>query len=406
MITYLFPGQGSQIKGMGQKLFAIFPEETEIASDILGYSIVKLCTEDPKNQLNQTKFTQPAVFVVNALSYKLRLAESGKPPDFLAGHSLGEYNALHASGAFSFEDGIRLIAKRGELMSHVLNGAMGAVIGLAASEIRAILDLHNLAEVHMANYNSPHQTVVSGMEADIEKSKEVLENKGAIFVLLNTSGAFHSPYMLAAKEEFAQYLENFSFSKPKIPVVCNVNARPYQQVEIAFQLANHLTYPVRWSQSISYLLSQDDNMSFEELGVGSILTKFIPSIRQAYQAQQENTAKNANIQNHYQANLSSANQLNQFWKEDASADLIGSSQFNISVIANREKLANEARKKVNHWNRLYPVGTKVYIPGYDMELTTCTPAVIIFGHRAAVYMQDYKGYFALDEILPNAVESR
>jgi len=124
MITYLFPGQGSQISGMGQELFTIFPEETEIASDMLGYSIIELCTEDPHNQLNQTQFTQPAVFIVNALSYKLRLAESGKLPNFLVGHSLGEYNALHASGAFSFEDGIRLVTKRGELMSRASKGGM------------------------------------------------------------------------------------------------------------------------------------------------------------------------------------------------------------------------------------------------------------------------------------------
>jgi malonyl CoA-acyl carrier protein transacylase len=397
MITYLFPGQGSQIRGMGQQLFAIFPEETEIASDILGYSIVKLCTEDPNNQLNRTQFTQPTLFVVNALSYKLRLAESGKLPDFLAGHSLGEYNALHGSGAFSFEDGIRLVARRGELMSRASNDAMGAVINLTASDIRKMLDFHGLSTVYIANYNSPHQTVVSGMEADIKKSKEVLENEGAIFIPLNTSGAFHSPYMVAAKKEFARYLENFSFSKLTIPVVCNVNARPYRQAEIASQLADHITCPVRWSESISYLLSQDDEMQFEELGVGSILSKFIPSIRREYQRQQEDTPKNANIQRHNQVAPSVASQ---FSKKDAPTDIKRPNQFNTEFKVNKEKLANEARKKVARWNRLYPVGAKVHIPGYHMELTTCTPAVILFGHRAAVYMQNYNGYFALDEILP------
>ena len=394
MITYLFPGQGSQTKGMGQQLFAIFPEETEIASDILGYSIVTLCTEDPNNQLDQTQFTQLALFVVNALSYKLRLAESGKLPNFLAGHSLGEYNALHSSGAFSFEDGIRLVAKRGELMSRAPNGGMGAVIGLAASDIRTILDFHGLSAVYIANYNSPHQTIVSGLKADIEKSKQVLVDEGAVYVSLNTSGAFHSPYMVSAREEFARYLENFSFSKLTIPVVCNVNARPYRQEEIASQLADQITSPVRWSESIGYLLSQDE-MQFEELGIGKILTKLIPSIRREYQAQQDNTPKNSNIQDDRQVDPSLATQ---FSMKGDRTDIERFSQFNTQLTVDKEKLAAEARKKVERWNRLYPVGTKVCIPGYDMELTTCTPAVILFRHRAAVYMQDYNGYFALDEI--------
>ncbi|MFO5491968.1 MAG: ACP S-malonyltransferase [Cuspidothrix sp.] len=397
MITYLFPGQGSQISGMGQELFTIFPEETEIASDMLGYSIIELCTEDPHNQLNQTQFTQPAVFIVNALSYKLRLAESGKLPNFLVGHSLGEYNALHASGAFSFEDGIRLVTKRGELMSRASKGGMGAVIGMSPSDIRTILDSHGLSGVYIANYNSPHQTVVSGLQADIEKSNQVLVDKGAVFVLLNTSGAFHSPYMVAAKEEFAQYLKNFSFSNLTIPVICNVNARPYRQAEIASQLADQIASPVLWSNSISYLLSQDDQMQFEELGVGNILTKLIPSIRKEYQVQQEDIPQNKNIQTYRQVDPSLSSQ---FWKKDTPANPEGSSQFQTQFTVDREHLASEARTKVDRWNRVYPVGTKVKIPGSDLELTTSTPAVILFRHRAAVYMQDYNGYFALDEILP------
>jgi malonyl CoA-acyl carrier protein transacylase len=396
MITYLFPGQGSQTKGMGKQLFARFPEETETASDILGYSIVSLCTEDPNSQLNQTQFTQPALFVVNALSYKLRLAESGELPDFLAGHSLGEYNALHSSGAFSFEDGIRLVARRGKLMSQAPSGVMAAVIGLSVHDIQATLDFHGLSAVYIANYNSPNQTIVSGIGTDIEKSRQVLVDKGANFVRLNTSGAFHSPYMVSAREEFARYLENFSFSKLKIPVVSNVTARPYRQEEIATQLAAHITNPVRWSESISYLLQQGE-MQFEELGVGNILTKLIPSIKREYQAQQRDTPKVSQSQhdNRIEPPLAS-----RFGLKNVRTDVEGSSQFETQFTMDKEKLAANARNKVEQWNSLYPVGTKVRVPGYDKELKTNSPAVILFRYRAAVYMEDYNGYFALDEISP------
>lgn len=396
MTTYLFPGQSSQTKGMGKQLFARFPEETEIASDILGYSIVNLCTEDPNNQLDQTQFTQPALFVVNALSYKLRLAESGELPDFLAGHSLGEYNALHSSGAFSFEDGIRLVAKRGKLMSRAPLGAMAAVVGLAARDIRATLDCHGLSAVYIANYNSPNQTIVSGIETDIEKSKQVLVDKGAVFVHLNTSGPFHSPYMVSAREEFGRYLENFSFSKLKIPVVSNVSGRPYRQEEIATQLATHITNPVRWSESINYLLHQGE-MQFEELGIGNILTKLIPSIKREYEAKQNDTPKDCYIQRDKRIDPPLASQSDIRY---VCIDIESTSQFETQFTMDKEKLATDARNKVEQWNRLYPVGTKVRVPGYDKELKTNTPAVILFRYRAAVYMEDYNGYFALDELSP------
>ena len=396
MITYLFPGQGSQIKGMGKQLFARFPEETEIASDILGYSIVNLCTEDPNNQLDQTQFTQPALFVVNALSYKLRLAESGELPDFLAGHSLGEYNALHSAGVFSFEDGIRLVARRGKLMSQSPNGVMAAVIGFSAEDVRATLDSCGLSAVYIANYNSPIQTIVSGLEAEIENAKSVLVDKGASFIRLNTSGAFHSPYMASAREEFAQYLKNFSFAKPTIPVVCNVSAKPYQQEEIATLLAAQITDPVRWTESINYLLQQGE-MQFEELGVGNILTKLIPSIKREYQAQQRDTPKVSHSQRDTRIEPPLASR---FGLKNVPTDVEGSSQFETQFTMDKEKLAAEARNKVEQWNSLYPVGTKVRVPGYDKELKTNSPAVILFRYRAAVYMEDYNGYFALDEISP------
>ena len=396
MLTYLFPGQGSQEKGMGKQLFPRFPEETEIASDILGYSIVKLCTEDPSNQLARTEFTQPALFVVNALSYKMHLAESGDIPDFLAGHSLGEYNALQSSGAFSFEDGLRLVAKRGKLMSLAPLGAMAAVIGLSASDIRATLDFHGLSAVYIANYNSPNQIIISGIETDIEKSQQIFVDKGTVFIRLNTSGPFHSPYMASAREEFGRYLENFSFSKLKIPVVSNVSGELYQQEKIPTLLATHITNPVRWSESISYLLHQGE-MQFEELGVGKILTKLIPSIKREYQTQQQCSLKDSHSQRHKEIDPSLASQSE---IKDVRTNIEGSRQFETQFTMDKEKLAADARNKVEQWNSLYPVGTKVPVPGYDKELKTNSPAVILFRYRAAIYMEDYNGYFSLDEISP------
>jgi malonyl CoA-acyl carrier protein transacylase len=397
MITYLFPGQGSQIKGMGEQLFVRFPKETDVASDILGYSIVKLCLEDTNNELHQTQFTQPALFVVNALSYKLRLAEMGQLPDFLAGHSLGEYNALHSAGAFSFEDGLRLVVMRGKLMSCAPKGAMAAVIGPTAEDIAAVLNAE-LSNVYIANYNSPTQTIVSGTEADIEKLRQ-LANKAfndVMVIRLNTSGAFHSPYMAAASEAFVRYLENFSFSPLTIPVVSNVSARPYQQAEIANQLATQITSPVRWTESINYLLNQGE-MQFEELGVGNVLTKLMPSIRKHYEAQPQNIVRKHQPESH----ASSDSRINSSLINSITP---GASQSSYPVAPqspmNKEDWAAAARKTVDQWNQLYPVGTKVRVPGYDRELTTCSPAIVLFRHRAAIYLEGYKGYFALNEISP------
>src|SRR4051812_36667715 len=126
--AYVFPGQGSQRKGMGENLFDEFPELTKKADKILGYSIKELCLNDSDSKLNQTQYTQPALYVVNALSYQKKIKDEGKQPDYLAGHSLGEYNALQAAGIFSFEDGLKLVKKRGELMSQAKNGGMAAIL--------------------------------------------------------------------------------------------------------------------------------------------------------------------------------------------------------------------------------------------------------------------------------------
>ena len=177
MLVYVFPGQGSQKKGMGAELFDQIEEFTSVEKDIdnlLGYSLRELCVDDPKGVLDQTQYTQPALFVTNALHYYSQ-TKNGSQADYLAGHSLGEYNALLAAGAFDLLTGVKLVQKRGALMSQAKDGGMAAVIGLSAEEIKTVLTDNGLDAVDVANFNSPQQTVVSGPVADIEKAKQAFE---------------------------------------------------------------------------------------------------------------------------------------------------------------------------------------------------------------------------------------
>ena len=163
---YVFPGQGSQKVGMGKELFDKYPDIINRADKILGYSIKTLCIEDPDGRLNKTEFTQPALYVVNALHYMNEI-ESGPKPDFLAGHSLGEISALYASGVLTFEDGLTIVKKRGELMSNEQGGGMAAVLGLSAEKNSESLLSNNLDKIDLANFNSPMQTVISGDASQI-----------------------------------------------------------------------------------------------------------------------------------------------------------------------------------------------------------------------------------------------
>ncbi|BBB92533.1 MAG TPA: ACP S-malonyltransferase [Methylomusa anaerophila] len=280
MITYVFPGQGSQSKGMGGELFDEFKELTAKADSILGYSIKQLCLEDTNGNLGQTQFTQPALYVVNVLSYQKRVAETGKKPDYVAGHSLGEYNALYAAGAFDFETGLELVKKRGELMSRATGGGMAAVVGLAPEQIVDVLQQNNLQNVEMANFNSPTQIVISGLKTEIEKAKDIFEAvKGmAMFIPLKTSGAFHSRYMSAAKAEFANFLETYKFFNLTIPVISNVHARPYRSSSTKQNLIDQITSPVKWTESIRYLMGRGE-MEFEEIGPGNVLSGLVRRIK-------------------------------------------------------------------------------------------------------------------------------
>ena len=176
MQIVLFPGQGSQSKGMGAELFDRYSEMTATADRVLGYSIKELCLDDPRGELGLTQFTQPALFIVNALMYHARLDDGAPKPDFTAGHSLGEYNALYAAGCFDFETGVTLVRERGALMGRVSGGGMMAVIGLEPEKIQSVLsESEEGRRVDVANFNSFEQTVVAGPKADLEAVKPAIE---------------------------------------------------------------------------------------------------------------------------------------------------------------------------------------------------------------------------------------
>lgn len=280
MITYVFPGQGSQQKGMGQGLFEHYQHLTDQADQILGYSIEKLCTEKSYLDLNHTQYTQPALYVVNALNYLKRVEETGRKPDFAAGHSLGEYNALFAAGAFDFETGLSLVKKRGELMGRITGGGMAAVIGLNREQVTAVLEEHRLHDIDVANENTLRQIVISGQKKEIEKARTVFENTKDVklFHPLNVSGAFHSRYMNEAKQEFKQFIDSFHFRPLAIPVISNVYAEPYRQDRLKETLSEQMDSTVKWTGSIRFLMGRGE-MEFEEIGPGTVLTGLIHRIK-------------------------------------------------------------------------------------------------------------------------------
>jgi malonyl CoA-acyl carrier protein transacylase len=278
MLAYLFPGQGSQARGMGKELFDVFRDYTEQADALLGYSIQSLCTEDPNQRLNQTQYTQPALFVVNALMYLKILYDTHQKPDYVAGHSLGEYNALFAAEVFDFATGLALVKKRGELMSQAQSGGMAAVLGLKAQDITQILQDNELSTITVANFNSYQQLVISGPKVEMVRAQTIFSTlKEVSFILLTVSGAFHSTYMLKAQQAFAAFLEDFEFSTPILPVIANINAQPYHPAVIKANLLNQITHPVKWTNTMEYLMKKP-TITLKEIGPGNVLSGLIRRI--------------------------------------------------------------------------------------------------------------------------------
>ena len=274
--AYIFPGQGSQFPGMGQDLYAGHKDLMERANDILGFRITDIMFSGTSEDLKATKVTQPAIFLHSVV---LAMSQS-QAPDMVAGHSLGEFSALVAAGALSFEDGLRLVSLRAQAMQQCCEkvpGSMAAIIGLPDQTIEEICA--GIPGVVPANYNSPGQVVISGEESAIDQACEALKAAGAKRALkLPVSGAFHSPLMEPARAELARAIEATPFQTPRCPVYQNVTAAPTQDPEvIKANCLKQLTSPVRWTQSVQNML-QDGGTHFVELGPGTVLQGLVKRI--------------------------------------------------------------------------------------------------------------------------------
>ncbi|MBI5848996.1 MAG: ACP S-malonyltransferase [Nitrospirae bacterium] len=267
----MFPGQGSQAVGMGADLFDRYPDLVAEADLILGYSIKELCLLNPDDKLKQTDYTQPALYVVDILSYLAKVEVEGLRPDFVIGHSLGEYAALYAAGAFDFGIGLRLVQKRGALMNAATGGGMAAILGMTGDAVATALAELGAGSIDVANFNSPGQTVISGPKADIEAVAPQMKEKGAKrAVILPVSGAFHSRYMKPAAEEFETFLGGFSFNSLNIPCIANCSAQPYSDDSISLNLVKQIYSSVRWVETIKGLRAQGAD-TFIEVGPGTVL---------------------------------------------------------------------------------------------------------------------------------------
>ncbi len=276
--VYVFPGQGSQRLGMGAELFEQFPGYLANADQILGYSLQTLCLEDPQQQLSKTQYTQPALYTVSALAFLSKQQQDPRPPDFLAGHSLGEYCALFAAGAFSFETGLKLVKKRGELMARASGGSMAAVLGRTPDELRALLTEHGLDALDIANYNSPSQSVLAGPIEALSEAKEIFQKLAITLIPLSVSAPFHSRYMRGAMAAFGEYLKQFQYAPLRLPVISNLHALPYQDDALIAHLTGQICGSVRWLETVQYLIRAGAD-EFEELGPGNVLSKLINNIR-------------------------------------------------------------------------------------------------------------------------------
>jgi len=240
-----------------------------MADEVSGLEVAKTMFEGPEETLKQTQITQPALYVHSIAVYKI-VSEEGFDAEVFAGHSLGEFSALAAAGVFSVEDGLKLVSKRGALMAQAKEGTMAAIIGLADDAVISICD--GIADVWPANFNSPGQVVISGSPEGIERAMTIANEQGAKRALpLAVSGAFHTPFMEKAADEFRAYLDQFEFHKPKGTVIPNVTGEPTDDPsKIKEMLARQLTSPVLWTKTIRTLVSLGVTELYE-LGSGKVL---------------------------------------------------------------------------------------------------------------------------------------
>ena len=282
MKAFVFPGQGAQFSGMGKDLYESYPLAKEMfdeANEVLGFRITDVMFEGSADDLKQTKVTQPAVFLHSVVaSMVMNIAK----PDMVAGHSLGEYSALVASGCLGFADALKLVSARATAMQkacELQESTMAAVLGMEDDRVEEICRQITDEVVVAANFNCPGQVVISGTKAGVAQACEALKAGGAKRALqLPVGGAFHSPLMQPAAEELKEAILATSFAKPSCPIYQNVNALPQTDPEeIRQNLLKQLTAPVRWTQSVRNMIA-DGATEFYEFGPGDVLKNLIKKI--------------------------------------------------------------------------------------------------------------------------------
>ncbi len=287
-IAFMFPGQGAQSVGMGKDLYDNYDAAKDIfnsADKILGRSISSICFAGPEEDLKQTYNTQPAIVATSLAALESFKSQLDIQPSYTAGHSLGEYCAMYASGVMDLETTMKLIQKRAELMGKTEGGSMAAVLSAPEGALEEVLkEASSAGYVDVANYNSPAQVVITGDSAAVQKAGELLIAKGARRVVpLAVSGAFHSKFMEGAGKEFAEYLKDFLLSDASIPVVTNVDAKATtSSSDFVSKMPKQIYSSVYWTQSVENMVNDGVDI-FIEIGPGKVLAglvkKIVPQVK-------------------------------------------------------------------------------------------------------------------------------